>query len=319
MKKTIIVLLFLITTVITAQDYVSPEDLADPNGQFAEVNDASIYYITHGDTENPVVILIHGFGGSTFTWRDNTEAIADAGYYVIALDLPPFGLSDKNPDIGYTRSDYADYVAGLMDILSIETATIVGHSMGGSVTAYFAVNYPERVDNLIFVAGGIFERAQEDTATNDNEQSSSPLGFLSTIDTESEQAAELLRLTLRPVTFGQIISSAYYAPDQFLTSEVVDGYARPLQIEDWMYGFLGYLNAEETNPISNDELAQAVDAPTLILWGEEDTWVSLSMGESMSETLTGTTFITYPLVGHLPMEENTQQFNEDIINFLANE
>jgi alpha-beta hydrolase superfamily lysophospholipase len=114
------------------QEYRSPQELADTGGAFAEVNGASIYYIAKGESSNPAIILIHGFGGSTFTWRGNIDALAGAGYYVVALDLPPFGLSDKSPEIGYSRSDFAAYVAGLMDYLEIESATFVGHRRGGS-------------------------------------------------------------------------------------------------------------------------------------------------------------------------------------------
>ena len=157
MRKILILMMIFCSDVLILAQGVSPQDLADEDGQFAEINGASIYYIARGDVSDPAVILIHGFGGSTFTWRDNMDAIVEAGYYVVALDLPPFGLSDKNPEIGLSRRDYADYVAGLMDFLNIETASIAGHSMGGSTAAYFAVQYSERVDNLIFVAGGIFD------------------------------------------------------------------------------------------------------------------------------------------------------------------
>ncbi|MEO1646268.1 MAG: hypothetical protein AAFR67_13840, partial [Chloroflexota bacterium] len=79
--------------VVGAQDdeVITPQDLADDNGAFAIVNGAEIYYVSEGDPSNPAVVMIHGFGGSTFTWRDNIGVIADAGYYAVALDLPPFG------------------------------------------------------------------------------------------------------------------------------------------------------------------------------------------------------------------------------------
>ena len=261
-------------------------------------------------------MLIHGFGGSTFTWRDNIDAFVDAGYYVVALDLPPFGLSDKNPDIGYSHEDYADYVAGLMDTLNIESATIVGHSMGGSVTSYFVLNYPERVDNLIFVAGGVFDRAQDNNSEDESESDGgSPLGILSTIDLESESAVNILRISLVPATFASLIESAYFDPS-IMTDEVVAGYARPLQIENWTEGFIAYLLADDAPAITLNEVASVADMPVLIIWGEEDTWVSIAMGHAMNEAFSNIAMMTYAEVEHVPMEENIERFNTDVIQFL---
>lgn len=312
-KIFVIIAILLMSQFVSAQRYIEPEMLADADGQFADINGVSIYYIASGDDSNPAVILIHGFGGSTFTWRDNIDALVDAGYYVITLDLPPFGLSDKSPDIGHTHTDFADYIAGLMDFLEVESATIVGHSMGGSVTSYFVVNYPERVDKLIFVAGGVFE----DTRDANDDTQDSPLGILGTIDLESEPASNILRFSLVPATFASIIESAYFDAS-IMTDEVVNGYARPLQIENWTEGFIAYLLAEEANPITLIEVSDVADMPILIIWGEEDTWVPIAIGEAMYNSFTDVQLITYANVGHLPMEENIEQFNEDVITFLDN-
>jgi pimeloyl-ACP methyl ester carboxylesterase len=304
---------FVLPIAAQRQTFKTPQELADPNGAFADVNGVSLYYIAEGDPTNPAVILIHGFGGSTFTWRDNIQPIAEAGFYVVALDLPPFGLSDKNPDLDYSRSWMADQVAGLMDMLEIESATIVGHSMGGGVTAQFAVRHTAKVDQLVFVAGGIFDETARQTTTEEDENDS-PLAILASIDPKSPFADTLLRNVLTPERFSDILISAYHR-QEVVTAAVAAGYQRPLALEDWTGGFLAYIQAEETAPVTLAELA-ALDLRTLILWGEQDSWVEIVMGESMVAAFSNATFITYPDVGHLPMEENTAQFNEDLIAFL---
>lgn len=318
MRKIILtVLILLISISVSAQHYVDPETLADEDGYFADIDGISIYYIARGDVNNPAVMLIHGFGGSTFTWRDNIDAFVEAGYYVVALDLPPFGLSDKNPDIGYSHEDYAGYVAGLMDTLDIESATIAGHSMGGSVTSYFVLNYPEQVDNLIFVAGGVFDRTQGSRDSEDESETdgNSPLGILGTIDLESESAVNILRLSLVPATFASLIESAYF-DSSIMTDEVIAGYARPLQIENWTEGFIAYLLADDAPAITLDEVTNVADMPILIIWGEEDTWVSIAMGHAMNDAFSDVEMVTYAEVGHVPMEENIETFNTDVIRFL---
>jgi pimeloyl-ACP methyl ester carboxylesterase len=315
MKKFLFAILLLLASlnVAYAQPFKTAEELADPDGAFADVNGVSVYYHAQGDETNPTVILIHGFGGSTFTWRDTLPALEDAGFYAIALDLPPFGLSDKDPDLGYSRSWMSDLVADFMDTLGIETATIVGHSMGGAVTAQFAVRHPEKVEKLVFVAGGVFEVMETEES---EDESSSPLNFLNSIDPKAPAAPILLRTLVTKDFFIDTLASAYYDPS-IVTEEVADGYAKLLEIEEAPIGFLAYVQAQETEPISLDDLANATqETPVLLMWGIEDTWVEIALGETMLASLTNAELVTYDLVGHLPMEENTEAFNADLIAFL---
>jgi pimeloyl-ACP methyl ester carboxylesterase len=103
-----------------------------------------------GPTDGPAVVLVHGFGGSTFNWRYTLPALAEAGYRAVALDLMGFGLSDKSFDQDDSHAAQADFVADVMTALDIQRATLVGHSMGGNVIAHFALKYPERVEGLVF-------------------------------------------------------------------------------------------------------------------------------------------------------------------------
>ncbi|MEM9950976.1 MAG: alpha/beta hydrolase [Chloroflexota bacterium] len=310
-----LVLIFCMMLTVSAQDedITTAQDLADENGQFVMVDDVELYYVTEGDNSNPAVILIHGFGGSTFTWRDNISVIADAGYYVVALDLPPFGLSDKSAEISHTREAYADYVVGLMDSLAIERASIVGHSMGGGVTAYLAVTHPERVDKLVFVAGGVASEEMETTETDAD--ASSPLGAFASLDLDPDGMVQIIENTLVPATFASLIESAYYDAS-IMTDEVIAGYARPIQIDGWANGFVAYWLTEDSDSITLDDFVEAIDVPVLIIWGEEDTWVPISMGFAMNDALDNTILITYPQVGHVPMEETVEAFNSDLIAFL---
>ncbi len=301
---------------VMAQQYRTPQELADPNGQFVDVNGVSVYIVTEGSPDDPVVVFIHGFGGSTITWRDTLPAVAQAGYYALALDLPPFGLSDKNPDLDYSRSGMADLVASLMDTLGIESATIVGHSMGGAVTAQFAVRHPQKVEKLVFVAGGVFEALR---AENDEEDDPGPLSLLNAIDPKSPAAPILLRGLITRSFFIDTLRSAYY-DDSVLTDEAVDGYARLLLIEDAPIGFLAYVQAQEANPITLEDLAAAAEnVPVALMWGNQDTWVSVELGKTMAQAIPGAQLILYDEVGHLPMEEAVEAFNTDLIDFLKQE
>jgi len=305
---------------INAQTYKTPQELADPDGQFLDIEGVSIYVQARGEKTNPTVILLHGFGGSTFTWRGTLDPLAEAGYYVVALDLPPFGLSDKFADINYSRTILAHLVAVVMDEMGIERAVIVGHSMGGGVTAYLGAQHSERVRGLIFVSGGLFEAMPDTALLNeaDTEARDGLFGMLEGLDPASPLASVLVRTFLTPKRFTDLLESAYERKE-VITSDVIEGYQRPLLLEDWPQGLLAYRAAEEMTPVNLDDLTGVVadhEIPVLILWGEDDSWVSIKLGETMHAAFAKSDMKTYEGVGHMPMEEDTDAFNADVIAFL---
>lgn len=324
MLKTSRLLLFLLLLTIFAPIHAqtSAEDLADPDGQFIEIDGTSIYYIERGDPANPAVLLLHGFGGSTFTWRDNLDAIAAAGFHVIAFDRPPYGLASKSTDLEYTPEYYAELTNKLLDAWQIDTAILVGHSAGGAVIAHFALTYPERVRALVFVAGAVNIEYDDVTAatTPDEEESVSALSDIfslaENLDPGSPLSTTLMRTLITPERFTSILSDAYYDPT-IVTDEISAGYQRPLKMEGWEGAFLNLLTSSPTYAgLTSDSLA-TITTPTLLIWGEDDTWVPLRGGEQLARLIPGATLITYPAVGHMAMEENTAQFNADLIAWLS--
>ncbi|MBL8045797.1 MAG: alpha/beta fold hydrolase [Anaerolineales bacterium] len=78
------------------QANLDAQALAPAEGRFITVNGIRTFIQEFGPAEGEPVVLIHGFGASTFMWRDNAPVLAEAGYRVLALDLVGYGLSDKN-------------------------------------------------------------------------------------------------------------------------------------------------------------------------------------------------------------------------------
>lgn len=304
-------------------DTAPPQDLADEGGQFIEIDGHSIYYIMDGDADAPTVILLHGFGGSTLTWRDNMPALLDAGYRVLAYDRPPFGLSEKSRDVPLDAEGQAEQLRGLMDALDIPTATLVGHSAGAGVMSYFAVAHPERVDALVFVAGAVaISDDDAPTTTDDDQQTAGGLGDLfdlvGNIDFDNPQATRLVSMFLTPERFFNILASAYH-PSFEVTDDIVAGYTRVLSVDNWEEGLIAIFAGRQTPPSLDVEalIAVAESVPVAIIWGEEDSWIPLSAGEALLERIPSARFITYEAVGHMPMEENVSGFNSDLLDFLS--
>ena len=117
-------------------------------------------WIRHSDdSAKPVMVFVHGWGGSGRYWRSTAEAIAD-DFDCLLYDLRGFGrspLPEKAPDIKYAMEDYADDLAILLDALDLKRVYINAHSMGASIATFFLNRYSDRVERAILTCNGIFE------------------------------------------------------------------------------------------------------------------------------------------------------------------
>jgi pimeloyl-ACP methyl ester carboxylesterase len=113
------------------------------------VEGAEVAYACQGTVNHPPLVFLHGWGASHKFWRWAFTAFAPR-YRCIAPDLPGFGVSEK-PRRDYSVEAYAAWFGKFLDALSYPRATVVGHSMGGTIALLFALDHPERVEKLAVV------------------------------------------------------------------------------------------------------------------------------------------------------------------------
>jgi pimeloyl-ACP methyl ester carboxylesterase len=279
---------------------IDPADLADPDGAFIEVEGARLYY-THTPGPGAAVVLIHGMGGSTVSWQSTVPALSTAGYDVYAVDLPGFGLSDKGWDADYSLETQAARVIGWLDALGVGQAHIVGHSMGGRVAAYLALAHPDRVASLTLVAGAVL-----------GEHGWSVPGWALDLPFARRWARIGLRRVV-PEMFEDLLRDATY-DDDVITPALLDAYRRPLHTPEWDLGLLGIVRDSGQNDLPAP--VSAIRAPTLLLWGAHDTWVSPADGVQLERLIPGARRITFEGAGHLPMHEAPDAFNTALLDFL---
>lgn len=115
-----------------------------------------------GGGERPVMVFVHGWGGSARYWRTTAAWLSDR-FDCLLYDLRGFGRSPLPDPVPEPRSPvfsmeaYGADLRSLLDALGVERAIVNGHSMGASIAAVFAAQYPERLERLILTCSGIFE------------------------------------------------------------------------------------------------------------------------------------------------------------------
>ena len=127
-----------------------------------DVRGVDHYYEWIRSSENsgkPVMVFVHGWGGSRRYWRSTAEAIAD-NFDCLLYDLRGFGRSSipaNAPDLKYAMEDYADDLAALLDALNLDRVYLNAHSMGASIATFFLNRYSAKVQQAILTCNGIFE------------------------------------------------------------------------------------------------------------------------------------------------------------------
>ena len=120
-----------------------------------DVGEVTLAVTEAGDETGPPVLLLHGFPDSRVLWRHQVDALAEAGYRVIAPDLRGYGGSDRPTDVeAYALPHLLADVRGLLDALGVERAAVVGHDWGAVLAWAFARAEPSRVDRLVAVSVG---------------------------------------------------------------------------------------------------------------------------------------------------------------------
>jgi pimeloyl-ACP methyl ester carboxylesterase len=252
----------------------------------------------------PPLIFIHGLSGCWQNWLENIPHFA-RDHRVIAVDLPGFGQSEM-PAEDISISGYADAIDALMSELEIETAQIVGNSMGGFIGAELAIQYPARLERLVLVAAaGLSIEYIRTVRTQGLRHRAENVAFFSLgwIASRSHQVAA--RPRLRHALMLLVAAHPARLPGP-LAFEQVNGSGKP--------GFSDALEAMCRYPL-RDRL-EKIACPTLIIWGDKDRLVPLRDASVFEELISDARKVVYDDTGHLPQMERPARFNDDVRAFL---
>jgi pimeloyl-ACP methyl ester carboxylesterase len=251
------------------------------------------------------LIFIHGLSGCWQNWLENIPYFA-RGHRIIAVDLPGFGQSEM-PIEPISIKGYAQTIDALMTELGIDTAQIVGNSMGGFIGAELAINHPARVERLVLVAaaGLSIEYIRTVRTQGLRHQAENVVFFqLGWIASRSHTVAA--RKRLRSALLLLVAAHPAKLPPA-ITIELVAGSGKP--------GFGDALDAMMNYPL-RDRL-EKIGCPTLIVWGEKDRLVPVKDADVFEQLIPDSRKVVYKDTGHITMVERPARFNRDVDAFLG--
>jgi pimeloyl-ACP methyl ester carboxylesterase len=283
-------------------DTLPPEQLADPDSQFVEINGLTVHYKTMGQGE-PIFVLLHGFGASLYSWHDVMEPLSLYGT-IISFDRPAFGLTERpmtweaeNP---YSSQASVDLLLGLLEHFNVQKVILVGNSAGGTVSMQFTLQHPERVKALILV----------DPAIYDGGGRSWLRPFYKT-----PQMNHLGPLIVRSIQNNGIdmIKMAWYDPSK-IKPETMTGYTKPLQADNWDRALWYFTAASQVSDLPG-RLSEFT-LPVLVITGDTDRIVPTANSVRLAGALPNAKLIIIPQAGHVPHEEQPVLFLQAVDEFL---
>ena len=277
--------------------------------QRAEYNTTSVWglnvrYVDTGKAvEGPVALLLHGLADSLISWYCNIDFLADAGYRVIALDLPGFGKSDKPSRLEYDPGSAADFVYDFCQELGIEKLSLVGNSAGGLIAGLFALEHPTVVEKLVLVdSAGLGRkvswllRAISVLILGDmvyRPKLNSMIGLSKRL---FYQPPAILEELLPEIDRIKLLPGASKATVRSIRSSInLRGLRRKWQI-------LSRLKQSEV--------------PLMVIWGADDFIIPVSHAEAARRELPQCDVQVLPEFGHWPQMEKPSVFNPLVADFL---
>ena len=252
----------------------------------------------------PAVLLVHGLATSMVTWCRNMEAIAEAGFTAVALDLPGYGGSSLAGHRGYSPESAAEFLVDFADEMGMERFSVVGNSAGGLVAGITALEHPDRVEKVALVgSAGLGKRV------------SWPLRLIS-IPVVGE-------LVYKPqmISTDALIKRIFYRPPDFL-EEIIPEMVRvrclphgPQVMLQSVRSGINLLGLRPEHQILN-RLGE-LQAELLAVWGEEDAVIPPIEEEDVRRVAPESTIHVLPECGHWPHMEKPDEFNRILTDFLS--
>ncbi|MPZ72400.1 MAG: alpha/beta fold hydrolase [Nitriliruptorales bacterium] len=264
-----------------------------------------IVYRTAG--EGPPLLLVHGITSSAATWKDVIPTLA-RDHTVIAPDLLGHGQSAK-PLGDYSLGAYASGIRDLLGMLGVESATVVGHSLGGGVAMQFAYLFPDRCNRLVLVASGGLGREVNmllRAAALPGAEFVLPLICAAPIRDAGNAVGRVMeKVRVRPTTD---IREMWRGFTSLGSTEARRAFLHTLRT---------IVDVGGQRVSATDRLYLAQHLPTMIVWGAKDPVIPATHGVAAAAAIPGSRFELFEKSGHFPHRDEPARFTRVLRDFLA--
>lgn len=259
-----------------------------------------LHYLDAG--QGPPVLLLHGFGDSVYSWRHNIKPLVQAGFRVVALDLPGLGESETPAGFAFTVEAVAAQITAFLDALNVDRVDVVGNSLGGNLALFLARYHPDRIRRIVLTGPACYPSCRHD--------------ILSAL-ARSPITAALVEPILAPWNFRLMIRFCYDDPDR-VTDDNVSQRCLPLNRPDFRNNLIrlggsyfsqGFLDLSWSY--------HRIAIPVLAVWGEHDRIIRTDRNaQRLHQDIPGSRLVIMKQAGHLPHEEQPGGFNRLMLDFL---
>ena len=278
---------------------LTQEERARLPGEFIKLSDGVTHYELGGPVDGQVVVLVHGFSVPYFIWDPTFEALTKAGFWTLRYDLYGRGYSDR-PNEGYDVDLFERQLSDLLDALGFkEKVNVVGLSMGGIISAAFAIRHPKRVAKLGLVDPAGF-----------------PLNLPLTFRLLTVRGLGEVMLNFVGVrNLENSIASDFYEPKHI--KEFMELYSPQMEYKGFRRAILSTIREGVLD--RRFEIYEGVgmsDLPVLLVWGVEDNTVPFRHSAALVEAIPQVEFHPIEEAGHIPHYEKPEVVNPILIEFL---
>jgi haloalkane dehalogenase len=253
-------------------------------------------YRQAGRASDPPVLLVHGYPNSSYMWHDALPALADAGFWALAPDLPGYGDSEPDPPATWER--HIEALERFVGELQLGPVALVTHDWGVPIGLRWACDHPGAASALVISDGGFFsDRRWHDLAN---------------VMRTPGEGEKLIRAYTR-----EGFAAAMHAVSSGMSEAAIEEYWKGFADDARRLGHLElYRSGEFDKLIPYEGRLAALDVPALILWGEEDRFAGVKMARRFHEEIPGSELIVLPGAGHLVWDDEPRRTTAALVDFL---
>lgn len=276
--------------------------------RYKPVGDVNVFYREAGDSASPVLLMLHGFAGSSFMFRDLFARLADR-YHLIAPDLPAFGFTEA-PDRGdyaYTFDQLAETIGQFTEALGLDAYALMVHDYGAPVGWRLALTHPQRITAIISQNGNAYEEGLGKAWAPIQKYWRDPTPENCSALSDFPTPASIKWQYLEGVTDPSRVSPDGYSLEGMQV-------LRPGNAEIQLDLLLDYASNVKMYPLFQQYFRE-YQPPLLAVWGKHDPFFMTAGAEAWKRDIPEAEINFYD-TGHFALETHAREIGDDVREFL---